>query len=166
MSPAHHQLPHHFTASALTVCGNHILLVHHKRIGAWVPPGGHIEDNEMPEECVIREVLEETGVTVEVISPERPSTQDMDAFFLLSPLYVQAVLAIEKGERFYHVDLAYLCRPSANNQLDELGLPRLSHNPEVKEARWVLINEASRLHLAKNVAAALSLLQSEARALL
>ncbi|MCR5656510.1 MAG: 8-oxo-dGTP diphosphatase [Butyrivibrio sp.] len=30
----------------------------------WIAPGGHIEDGESPEECAIREVLEETGYRV------------------------------------------------------------------------------------------------------
>ena len=33
---------------------------------AWLPPGGHIEVNEDPIEAVLREVLEETGLEVEV----------------------------------------------------------------------------------------------------
>ena len=31
---------------------------------AWVMPGGHIEIGETLEECVIREVREETGIIV------------------------------------------------------------------------------------------------------
>lgn len=30
----------------------------------WVAVGGHFEENESPEECVCREVLEETGLTL------------------------------------------------------------------------------------------------------
>src|SRR5690349_704299 len=136
MIPSHHGLPHHFTASGIVIDQGHILLVNHKRIGAWVPPGGHIEDNEMPEETVVREILEETGLLVEICGKPKVQTGDRDAFFLSSPLYVQSVLAIEAGERFYHVDLAYLCRPKRVGE-DPPGLPLLQHNPEVKEARWV-----------------------------
>ena len=32
----------------------------------WIGVGGHFEDGESPEECVIREVKEETGYTVRV----------------------------------------------------------------------------------------------------
>ncbi|MEV8638186.1 NUDIX domain-containing protein [Streptosporangium sp. NPDC051023] len=32
--------------------------------GRWVPPGGIVELDETPEEAVVREVLEETGVLV------------------------------------------------------------------------------------------------------
>jgi 8-oxo-dGTP pyrophosphatase MutT (NUDIX family) len=156
----HRRLPHHFTASGIVVCRDHILLVNHKRIGAWVPPGGHVEPEEMPEETVVREILEETGVAVEVLSEPVPDTGDSEAFFLATPFYVQSVLAIEGGQEFYHLDLAYLCRPAAANQLDARGLPVLNGNQEVKEARWIERASAGRLILAKNVQQALDTLEN------
>ena len=32
--------------------------------GKWIGVGGHFEDNESPEDCLLREVKEETGLTV------------------------------------------------------------------------------------------------------
>ncbi len=32
--------------------------------GKWIGPGGHFEEGESPEECLIREVKEETGLTL------------------------------------------------------------------------------------------------------
>lgn len=149
-------IPSHFTASGVVVQDGHILLVNHKRIGAWVPPGGHVEPDELPEETVLREILEETGVEVEIISDPMPPTDDPDAFFLSRPFFVQAVLAMEKGERCYHIDLAYLCRPSG------AGLPPLSCNPEVKESRWIKLSEITSVPLAKNVLEILELLREKA----
>ena len=94
MQSSRHDIPHHFTASGLVIEQGHILLVNHKRIGAWVPPGGHIEPDELPEETVVREILEETGVSVAVISKQWAPNDDPDAFFLLQPLFMQAVLAV------------------------------------------------------------------------
>ena len=31
----------------------------------WIGIGGHFEENESPEDCVCRETLEETGLTLE-----------------------------------------------------------------------------------------------------
>jgi 8-oxo-dGTP pyrophosphatase MutT (NUDIX family) len=39
-----------------------ILLVRHRRLGAWLPVGGEIETNETPLEAAQRELLEETGL--------------------------------------------------------------------------------------------------------
>ena len=32
--------------------------------GKWIGVGGHLEENEAPEECMLREIKEETGLTV------------------------------------------------------------------------------------------------------
>lgn len=156
MKSSRHAIPSHFTASGVVLYDGHILLVNHKRIGAWVPPGGHIETDELPEETVVREILEETGLEVEVISDIMPNTATPDAFFLSRPLFVQAVIAIEKGEQFYHIDLAYLCRPKSNGSGS--GLPELLHSPEVKESRWIKLSEINSVPLAKNVQEILELL--------
>lgn len=156
MKSSRHIIPSHFTASGVVVHDGHILLVNHRRIGAWVPPGGHVEGNELPEETVVREILEETGLEVEVISDIMPATASPDAFFLSRPLFVQAVIAVEKGEQFYHIDLAYLCRPKENGFGS--GLPPLRHNPEVKESRWIRLSEINSVPLAKNVLEILELL--------
>ncbi|MBE6638255.1 MAG: 8-oxo-dGTP diphosphatase [Ruminococcaceae bacterium] len=33
--------------------------------GKWIGVGGHIEENESPDECILREVLEETGLILQ-----------------------------------------------------------------------------------------------------
>jgi ADP-ribose pyrophosphatase YjhB (NUDIX family) len=151
-----HDIPSHFTASGVVIHDGHILLVNHKRIGAWVPPGGHVEEKELPEETVVREILEETGIEVEIISEVMPKTNSADAFFLRRPLFVQAVVAVERGETFYHVDLSYLCRPLRTGA--DNGLPSPRHNAETKEARWVKLSEINSVPLAKNVIEILELL--------
>src|SRR3989441_10239519 len=51
-----------------------ILLVWHKKNKEWLPPGGHIEQNESPNAAVLREVKEETGLVVAFMDrPKSPS---------------------------------------------------------------------------------------------
>ena len=44
----------------------HVLLILRRDVPVWVLPGGGVESNESPEEAVVREILEETGVCVKV----------------------------------------------------------------------------------------------------
>jgi 8-oxo-dGTP pyrophosphatase MutT (NUDIX family) len=55
-----------FAAGYLVKDGK-VLLVHHKKFNKWTPPGGHIEENETPAEAVVRELKEETSLSVEVM---------------------------------------------------------------------------------------------------
>ncbi|MFD4912480.1 NUDIX domain-containing protein [Streptomyces virginiae] len=43
-----------------------VLVIRRTDNGAWEPPGGILERDERPEEGVLREVAEETGIAVEV----------------------------------------------------------------------------------------------------
>lgn len=52
-------------ALILNPAGEFFLFQSHKWNGAWAIPGGHIELGESAEAAVKREVLEETGLTVE-----------------------------------------------------------------------------------------------------
>ncbi len=50
--------------------GSRILLVRRKaipRIGYWALPAGYMDVDEMPEQALVREVAEETGVAVRVL---------------------------------------------------------------------------------------------------
>ena len=56
----------HFTVAVFVVREGKVLLHWHRKLGMWLPPGGHIEENELPDEAAAREVLEETGLSVEL----------------------------------------------------------------------------------------------------
>jgi ADP-ribose pyrophosphatase YjhB (NUDIX family) len=142
-------LPWHFTASAVIIDRGHILLVHHKRIGAWLPPGGHLDGNELPHRAAVRETLEETGVAVKVLTEPLVQTGSADAFLLPQPLCIHAVRATEKGSELFHVDIAYLCLPINSSENGEL--PQLSAAEEVHDCRWITLSALDEVPLAKNV---------------
>lgn len=58
-----------FTIAAFAIIFNDegsVLLCHRRDMDAWNLPGGGLEIGELPDECVVREVREETGLEVSV----------------------------------------------------------------------------------------------------
>lgn len=51
-----------FSASVYVQYNQTILLIHHRRLGMWVPIGGSIERDETPLLAAQRELLEEAGI--------------------------------------------------------------------------------------------------------
>jgi len=56
------EVTRHFTATTFVVHEDKVLLHRHPKQGLWLPPGGHIERDELPHDAAVREVLEETGL--------------------------------------------------------------------------------------------------------
>ena len=58
----------HFTSTAFVLhpIEDKVLLHWHSKVKAWLPPGGHIENNETPVEAVKRETFEEAGIHIKL----------------------------------------------------------------------------------------------------
>jgi len=102
----------HFTVSGFVVDEGRTLLHWHPKLAIWLPPGGHIDPNEDPVQAVLREVLEETGMTTEVV-PGGRSFSFTNVGQLPSPLSI-IVADVGEGDAMHqHIDLAYVVRPVA-----------------------------------------------------
>lgn len=102
-------LPRHFTATAFVVNGDATLLHWHHRVQAWLPPGGHVEENEDPVQAVLREVKEETGLDVDIVP-----TQDLPTILTQSQVVPPRTILVEdvydqKVGKHQHIDLIYFC---------------------------------------------------------
>ena len=93
-----------FTATTFVVSTNSTLLLWHRKLQAWLPPGGHIEPNELPEDAAIREVKEETGLTVKIIGNHRK----MESVTVLHSPPAILLENIEPGHQ--DIDLIYFAR--------------------------------------------------------
>ena len=66
----------HFTVAVFVVWEGKVLLHWHRKLEMWLPPGGHIEDGELPDEAALREVREETGLWAELVGERRGDIAD------------------------------------------------------------------------------------------
>ncbi|MCG3218490.1 MAG: NUDIX domain-containing protein [Candidatus Heimdallarchaeota archaeon] len=98
-----------FTIAAYIVKDSKVLLIHHRKLNMWLPPGGHIDPNELPDDTVLREVLEETGLEVSIVS-DQDSYPFSDVRLLARPHHVQLEL-IDETTGHEHIDLVYFCQP-------------------------------------------------------
>jgi ADP-ribose pyrophosphatase YjhB (NUDIX family) len=105
----------HFTASALIIEKAKVLLVYHKKLDVWLYPGGHIEKNENSDEALLREVKEETGLEIEIISKKDESLSDNKND--ITSLHLPYAFLCELVGDHYHNDLIYLCKIKKGGEL-------------------------------------------------
>ena len=134
-----------FTASTYIVDENKVLLLKHRKLGAWLQPGGHIEENELPHETAFREALEETGIKVEFEScPENKYREE--SYDLPIPIKIN-VHKIKEGH--WHCDFAFLARIKEKREEDQ----QITHSHEHEGIRWFSKEELlnSELRIPENV---------------
>jgi 8-oxo-dGTP pyrophosphatase MutT (NUDIX family) len=119
------EITRHFTATTFIVYNNRTLLHLHKKLGIWLPVGGHIDRDELPTEAALREVAEEAGLPVQLYQPESEINFDDGTLHLHRPIH----LLLENINPFHqHIDFVYY----ATAETDELN-PLLG---ETSNLRW------------------------------
>lgn len=104
----------HFTVAVFVVWEGKVLLHLHRKLGMWLPPGGHIERDELPDDAAVREVLEETGLRVELVGEKREDVQDP------VQLHRPAGVQLENiGPGHQHIDLIYFATPVGPTQIHQ-----------------------------------------------
>lgn len=110
--PHIHEL-YDFIVGVFIVYDNKVLMVNHPRYGLWAPPGGHIELDENPEEALFREIAEETGLEVEILSTN-PNITSPEGHTLYTPNYVDVH---DANAPHRHVGLNYFARATHNKHV-------------------------------------------------
>lgn len=109
-----------------------ILLVHHKHFDKWVQPGGHIENDETPEETALREVYEETGLKVQLLGERFPREDDY-----IRPLGIQKNRGSD-GD--LHIDIIYAAIPI--NEIDVNN-----YDEEIDGVKWYSRDELENINV-------------------
>ena len=127
-----------FVATGIVVDGDRVLLLFHRKLRRWLPPGGHVDAPELPDQAAIREVFEETGLRVELVADLEPQGFD---HALPRPAGIQ-LEDIEPGHQ--HIDLIYFARPVAgtdvvaNDESEGLGWFTLAQMREMSVEEEVI----------------------------
>lgn len=137
----------HFTATAFVIDSQHrVLLLWHKRLGRWMPPGGHVDENETPEDAAKRECKEETNLDVEIVAEQQTNLfaqNPEEGRMLKKPIAVLLENIPESRERnepaHQHMDFVYLARPLNEDQAEELA------KGETEGMRWFTKEDIERL---------------------
>lgn len=102
-----------FVVSVYIFDNQKVLLHKHTKLGKWLPPGGHLESSETPQETAHREVLEETGLTIEILTQEKVWIEACNATSLITPYLcmLENIPPYQDIEAHQHIDLIYIARP-------------------------------------------------------
>jgi len=82
-----------------------VLLVHHKKSGLWLPVGGHIDENETPDDALVREFKEETKLDIKILGLLDVTTKGTVIRQLAVPFYVN----VHNVGDHEHCCFFYLC---------------------------------------------------------
>ncbi len=128
-----------FTVAIFVVHDEKILLIHHRKLGKWLPLGGHIELDEDPEQAALREAKEESGLDVELLG-ERPPTTSPGTRALIAPRFLDIHRISDTHE---HIGMIYWARPKRGGGAPaaELQLAAEEHH----DIRWCSRDDLDQL---------------------
>jgi 8-oxo-dGTP diphosphatase len=83
--------------------------------GYWEFPGGKVEEDEMPEECLLREILEELSISIQILLSMSPS--DFSYSFEKTIRLLPYLCAWESGtiRLLEHEEVRWLTREELNS---------------------------------------------------
>jgi len=119
----------HISGSAWVVnpARTHVLLMHHRKLGFWLQPGGHADGDSDIIRVVLKEASEETGIDIQHIKLLSNNIFDLD---------VHTVHESVHDPRHEHFDIRFLVEID-----DQLPIPG---NDESHQIGWIDLNEVSR----------------------
>ena len=126
-----HFAPGHFTASAFVLSPERrdLVLIHHKKLGIWVQPGGHVEASDADLlSAARREVLEEVGLAeLEPLAIGDSALFDVD-------IHRIPARKLEPAHEHFDVRFAFVARSRT-----------LVPSDEVVDLRWVPLADVEQM---------------------
>lgn len=137
----------HFTATAFIIDSKkRTLLLWHKRLKRWMPAGGHVDENETPEDAAKRECKEETNLDVQIIGDPYDdlfALNRSEGRMLTKPIAMlleEIPASPERGEPAHqHMDFLFIAKP-----IDETQAIRMAEE-ESDHMKWFTLHEVEAL---------------------
>lgn len=126
-----------FTASVFPVFNGKVLLIKHKKLDMWLPPGGKLEPNETPFEAAERELFEETG-----LSGTFPEMRNEPHGTPLGYLGFEEHAVEINGRPELHMNFCFMCNVTTDVIVSD---------DSYTEHRWVTVEEAKMFVDSRNV---------------
>jgi 8-oxo-dGTP pyrophosphatase MutT (NUDIX family) len=105
------ELTRHFVATVYVVHDGATALHEHDKLGMWLPPGGHVDRDELPHVTARREVSEELGLDIDLVAPESEITSPTVASIPRPQHFLLEDIDVCEGEVGHqHVDFIYYGR--------------------------------------------------------
>jgi 8-oxo-dGTP diphosphatase len=136
-----------WVAAGYLVQRDRVLLVSHRRLNSWVPPGGHVEVNETFAQAAEREFFEETGVPVKAVSATTKAYLG-DSVSIPEPVPFYIDTELEGFARRAMVHFYFVCLVDELNEAHIRPAAR-----EIEEVRWFDMNQVEELELLPQVKA-------------
>jgi 8-oxo-dGTP pyrophosphatase MutT (NUDIX family) len=141
----------HFTTTIWIVYKNKVLVHYHKKFNLWLPVGGHIEPNELPTTCAIREAKEETGLDITLISSKKQNQMPSGGEDLLMPehIHLHNITPTHK-----HINLVYIAisdsdklnpQDGESNEFKWLSLKEIEASTQIKDNEKIFAKEALKI---------------------
>lgn len=129
----------HFTTTVYIIENDKVLLIQHRKIKKWLPPGGHLEPDEIPSEAAIREAFEETGLHIELQSQDNLCINQNNAISLHRPYLclLENIHPYDDEPAHQHIDMVYVGKP--------IGGTLTRNDIETTGLRWFTLDELEQL---------------------
>ena len=108
------EVTRHFTATTFVVYMDRTVLHFHKSLRMWLPPGGHIDRDELPDVCAVREIKEETGLDADIVNPDRGKRAGIDKEGVREMPCPRYILLEDINPHHQHIDLIYFAKTSSD----------------------------------------------------